>query len=124
MSILKTNFPEFGTGIYSIFDPAAQNKSFRFSPPFFSPSDQLAKGAVLGTLVSKFSSLDELKASSFLFYELWYIGAFEFTSGKLLSGSQFKRRRVCLLRDYVFHPDTLLYLSSLTFDDSSKKESK
>lgn len=122
MFILKTHFPEFGTGIYSIFDPAAKKKAFRFSPPFFSPSDQLAKGAVLETLVSRFSSLDELKASLFLNYELWYIGAFEFTSGKLLSRSQFKRRRVCLLRDYVFDPDTLLYLSSLTFDKCHEKE--
>lgn len=46
MSFFKT-LPEAGTGIYSIFDPAAPKKTFRFSPPFFSPSDDLAKNAVL-----------------------------------------------------------------------------
>lgn len=92
-------------GIYSMYDPEIPDA--KFSPPFFSPADDLAEQALLETMRRHSTSYEALYSSAFRRMKLWRIGSFDVAAGKLVSDR--KHRYLVtgvgdlLDRDYVKH---------------------
>lgn len=94
-------------GIYLVYDPAVPDTAAKFSPPFFSPSDDVASQALLETLRRHVTSFESLMKSPFLRMDLWRVGSVELNHGSVVTGRK-HRYRVCnvqslLDRDYVKH---------------------
>lgn len=92
-------------GVYSLFD--LEIPDTKFSPPFFSISDDLAEQAVLETMRRHSTSYEALYSSAFRRMRLWRVGSFDVFLGKLVSDR--KNRYLVtgigdlLDRDYVKH---------------------
>ena len=101
-------------GIYSLYDPAVKDQVCKFSPPFFSPSDDIACSALCETLRRHNTSFEALIASDFLRMELWRLGSFEPCKGSLLATRSHKYR-VCKLAEYFSRDYVQHYMRSLQY---------
>ena len=113
MSIFSKKSEEKCVGIFSIYDPAIPD--CKFSPPFFSAADDLAKQAILETLRRKCKSFDALLKSEFLRMDLWHIGTMRLSDAKLLCLPKY-RYKVCNVGELLRSPSISAYMKSVTYE--------
>lgn len=120
MSIFKKSSQSGpSVGIYLIYDPAVPDKACKFSPPFFSPSDDVAWSAVCETLRRHSTSFEELYKSLFLRMDLWRVGSVNLDTGVVINNSKHRYKvgnvGEHLNKDYVKH-----YMMSIPYPAESE----
>lgn len=106
-------------GIYLMYDPKLPEKAVRFSPPFFSVSDDVACQALLETLRRHSTSFDQLYASEFLRLDLWRAGSVDLESGKVVSSSK-HRYKVCNVGEYLQKDFVRHYMSTVPYPSEAE----
>lgn len=106
-------------GIYLLYDPAVPDTACKFSPPFFSPADDLACQALLETLRRHSTSFEELISSPFLRMDLHRIGSVDLNSGKLIHDRKHKYK-VCNVGSYLEKPHVRNFMMSVPYPAESE----
>lgn len=121
MGIFKHDAKPVFVGIYLMYDPKIPDKAAKFSPPFFSPADDVACQALLETLRRHHTSFDQLYGSEFLRLDLWRVGSVDLGSGRVVSNAQ-HRYKVCNVGDYLNKDFVRHYMSSVPYPAKNEIE--